>query len=182
MHVAVARFLRLGGLWLVLVASLSLASGSGAGSGVGATTIRHHVKRASVALGNCTAKDIDLQARIPRSAYSASQPVRIVVVVHNVGARTCTFGGTGHRYPEFLGPCGAISLQVYQRGGAPIWPGPIAYNCPAISATNLAPGATFTASGTWPKAIVTRSSSSRAPPGTYRVVVDQAISFTITLT
>jgi hypothetical protein len=139
------------------------------------------VKSAHVPLGSCVAKDVLLQATVPRLAYAASQSVTVAVVVHNVGSRTCTYGGTGGRYPEYMGPCGAFPLQVESRGGAPLWPGPVAYSCPAISATPLAPGAKVTATGTWPKAIVTKSSSSGAPAGTYRLVVDQRITFTISL-
>jgi hypothetical protein len=187
MHSAPARRVSLTvGLCLVVVASLSLVSAAGALTQH--ATARHHakghpdlVKTAKVPLGNCTAKDVVMRALIPRLIYKASQPVTVAVVVHNVGSHTCTYGGTGNRYPEFIGPCGAFSLQVEGRGDAPLWPGPVAYSCPAISATPLAPGAEVTATGNWPKAIVTRSSSSGAPAGTYRLVIDQAITFTITL-
>jgi hypothetical protein len=138
-------------------------------------------KTANIALGTCAAKDVVVQASLPRLTYWASQPVAVGVVVHNIGSQTCTYGGTGGRYPEYMGPCGAFPLEVESPGGAPLWPGPVAYSCPAISATSLAPGAKVTATGTWPKAIVTRSSSRGAPAGTYRVVVDQHITFTITL-
>jgi len=195
MHFAAARRVLLtgdlcliGGLCLAAVGSLSLASAAGALTQQ--ATVRHHshaegrsdlVKTASVALGTCPATDVVMRALIPRLNYSANQPVSVAVVVRNVGSHTCTFGGTGNRYPEYIGPCGAISLQVDGRGGAPLWPGPVAYSCPAISATALAPGAKFTATGAWPKAIVTRSSSSGAPAGTYRLVIDRAITFTIPL-
>jgi hypothetical protein len=174
------------GLCIVVVASLSLVSAAGALTHH--ATVRHHaksrsdlVKTAHVPLGNCTATDVIMRALLPRLTYTASQPVTVAVVVHTVGPHACIYGGTGNRYPEFIGPCGAFSLQVFGRGGAPVWPGPVAYHCPAISATPLAPGAEATATGTWPKAMVTRSSSSGAPAGTYRLVIDRAITFTITL-
>jgi hypothetical protein len=172
-------------LAVVLAASLSLASTAGALT-QHATARQHQarhpdlVKTAHVPLGNCTATDVVMRALIPRLTYSAGQPVTVAVVVHNVGSHTCTFGGTGHRYPEYIGPCGAFPLQVFS-GGAPDWPGPIAYSCPLISATTLAPGAQLTATGTWPKAIATRTATSRAPAGIYRLTIDQAITFTITL-
>jgi hypothetical protein len=174
------------GLGLAVVASFSLTPAAGATTHHEKTRqpTKNHpdlAKTSSVTLGDCTAEDVVMRARVPRLTYTATQPVTVVVVVHNVSSQTCTYGGTGGRYPEYLGPCGALSLQVEGRGGAPLWPGPVAYSCPSIGPTTLAPGAAFTATGTWPRAIVTRSSSRGAPAGTYRLVIDGVITFIIRL-
>jgi hypothetical protein len=176
------------GLVLALVLAASLSPVSAAGALTHHATDRHRatgqpvlVKTAHVLLGNCTAKEVRMRALIARLTYTASQPVNVAVVVHNVSSQTCTYGGTGRNSIEYIGPCGAIPLQVTGGGGVPIWPGPGITSCPEIGATTLAPGAEFTASGTWPKAIVTRKSSSDAPPGSYRLVIDRVITFTITL-
>jgi hypothetical protein len=180
------RASRIIGLCLAVAASLSLGSAAGALT-QHATVSRHTthhpdlVKAAHVPLGNCTARDVIMRAQIPRLSYTARQPVTVAVVVHNVGPQNCIYGGTGGRYPEYMGPCGAFPLQVEDRSGTHVWPALGAYSCPAISATTLAPGGQVTATGTWPKAIVTRISSRGAPAGTYRLVIEQAITFTITL-
>jgi hypothetical protein len=72
-------------------------------------------------------------------------------------------------------------MDVFDANGVDIWPGPVAYSCPLISEISLAPHGTVTATGSWPKSAVTRSSNAPAPPGTYRLEIDRAISFTITL-
>jgi hypothetical protein len=73
-------------------------------------------------------------------------------------------------------------MDVYNAQGADIWPGPIAYSCPMISVVPLAPQATVTATGSWPKSVVTRSSNAAAPAGNYRLVINRTISLPITLT
>jgi hypothetical protein len=103
-------------LGLAPLAAVMSASAAGAAPHDGPTgnhdRTRHPnlVKTAHVPLGNCTAQDVVMRALIPRLTFTASQPVTVAVVVHNVGSHTCTFGGTGNRYPEFIGPCGAFSL------------------------------------------------------------------------
>jgi hypothetical protein len=138
------------------------------------------VRRVAIPLGNCLAPDVIMRATIPRLTFSSSQPVTVSAVVRNEGTHACTYGGAGQRN-QFIGPCGAFSLQVFSSNGAPVWPGPVAYSCPMIGPTLLAPKAEVEASGTWPKLLVTRNSTSPARVGRYRLFVDQKVSFTISL-
>jgi hypothetical protein len=153
----------------------AVSAGQRAVPGAGGT-----VKSAPTALGACSARNVVLRATIPRRTFTARQPVQVSAVITNHGSRPCTFGGSaGPR--QVIGPCGAFSMDVFNRAGVDIWPGPVAYSCPMISAATLAPHAALTATGSWPKASVTRTSNVAAPAGTYRLVIDRRISFSITL-
>ena len=138
------------------------------------------VRSASVPLGNCPAKDVVMRVTLARSTYGESQPVGVVAVVRNRSTHTCSYGGNVGR-AQTIGPCGAFRLQVFDGAGADIWPGPVAYACPEIGVVALAPKAQVRAFGSWPKQVVTRSSTSAAPPGAYRLLVDRRVSLTITL-
>jgi hypothetical protein len=124
-----------------------------------------------------------------RRAYGAGQPVNVIALISNDSSRACTFGGSGGSggsrgsgtSHQSIGPCGSLPMDVFDANGVDIWPGPVAYSCPLISEISLAPHGTVTATGSWPKSAVTRSSNAPAPPGTYRLEIDRAISFTITL-
>lgn len=72
-------------------------------------------------------------------------------------------------------------MSVVNSIGTSIWPGPVAYSCPLMIGTRLAPGAQVEATGSWPKLVVTRAGSSQAPNGTYRLVIANAVTFTIRL-
>jgi hypothetical protein len=145
------------------------------------TGARSLVESAHVVLHGCSATNVVMRATIPRRRFNASQPVKVTAVISNDGSRSCTFGGSGGSQ-QYIGPCGSFPLDVYNVHGVDIWPGPVAYSCPMISATTLGPHATVTATGSWPKSAVTRRSNAPAPAGNYRLVVDRAISFSITLT
>jgi hypothetical protein len=138
------------------------------------------IKRASVALGSCPAKDVVIRVTLPRLTYDQSQTVEVTALVQNVGRVVCTYDGTGHG-DQNMGPCGTLPLSVVDSSGENIWPGPIAYSCPMISQTHLAPRKHVLVIGTWPKAVVTRTGSSAAPIGSYQLVVANKVTFTIKL-
>jgi hypothetical protein len=138
------------------------------------------VRSASIPLGDCAAKDVVMRVTIARFAYGTSQPVNVVAVVRNRSNRPCTYGGSVGR-TQSIGPCGALSLQVFDGSGADIWPGPVAYSCPEIGEVALAPKSEVRAIGSWPKIAVTRNFTAAAPPGHYRLAIDRRVSFTITL-
>ena len=117
---------------------------------------------------------------IARTSYEPFQPVDVLAVARNRGPVSCTYGGTG-RGNQFIGPCGAFSMSVINGTGTSVWPGPVAYSCPAMGPTQLGPGVQVITSGGWPRLIVNRAGSSPAPSGTYRLVIANAVSFTITL-
>ena len=137
-------------------------------------------KKASIALGSCQAKDVVMRVTLPRLTYDQSQTVNVRAVVQNVGPVVCTYGGTGHG-DQYMGPCGTFPLSVVDSSGTNIWPGPVAYSCPLIGPTRLAPGQHVLVTGMWPKTVVTRSGSSSAPAGSYRLVIANTVTFTIKL-
>jgi hypothetical protein len=177
----------LSGVAIVALSVTAVPSAGPAGSAVPkavtapATGAQDMAKSAHVALGDCSAKNVVMRATIRRHTYTSTQPVNVTALVRNDGSRPCTFGGTGGS-PQYIGPCGSFSMQVINGHGDDIWPGPVAYSCPMIGLTHLAPHAALTATGSWPKASVTRTSALPAPSGNYRLVIDGAISFSITLT
>jgi hypothetical protein len=133
------------------------------------------VRQASISLGSCSAKDVVMRVAIARSTYVSSQPVDVIAVIRNMGKTFCTYGGTEHGN-QTIGPCGAFSMTVLNGRGLNIWPGPVAPSCPMIGPTRLAPGARVVASGTWPRSVVTREGSSNAPPGRYRLIIEEKIT------
>jgi hypothetical protein len=138
------------------------------------------VKQASIALGSCSARDVVMRVAVSRSTYAFSQSVDVIAVVRNIGKTVCTYGGTG-RSNQFIGPCGAFSMTVFNSRELNIWPGPVVPSCPMIGPTQLPPGAEVTATGTWPKSVVTRRGTSGAPPGRYRLIIERRITLTIRL-
>ena len=137
-------------------------------------------KRSSIALGSCPATDVVVRVSLSRLTYDQFQTVNVGAVVRNVGRVVCTYGGTGHGNQN-MGPCGTFPLSVVNSSGTNIWPGPIAYSCPMMSQSRLAPGKHVLVTGIWPKAVVTRSGSSSAPVGSYQLVVANTVTFTIKL-
>ena len=134
------------------------------------------VKRVQIPLGNCPLATVDLRVHIARSSYASSQPVEAFALARNEGAVSCQYLGTGHGN-QFISPCGAFWLNVVDGSGTSIWPGPVAWSCPEMGATYLAPGAQVMASGSWPKQVVTRAGTAQAPNGTYRLVIGSSLEF-----
>ena len=138
------------------------------------------IKQSLVPLGSCPSKDVVMRVAVSRSSYAPSQPVDILAVVRNIGKTVCTYGGTGGGN-QYIGPCGAFSMTVLNSRGLNIWPGPIAYSCPMIGPTHLAPGGQMIATGTWPKLMVVRRGTSAAPPGRYQLNIARRVMLTIML-
>jgi len=187
-----SQLLRLIGLGAVLTLSLATGPWSAVAWSAVASPVASQIgvihsdsrpvltKRASIALGSCPAKDVVMRVALSRLTYDQFQTVNVRAVVRNVGRVVCTYGGTGHG-DQNMGPCGTFPLSVVDSSGTNIWPGPIAYSCPMISQSRLAPGKHVLVTGIWPKAVVTRSGSSSAPLGSYQLVVARRVTFTIKL-
>ena len=139
------------------------------------------VRNGHIALGTCPFAAVDLRVLLARTTYTSFQPVDVLAVARNEGSSACTYSGTGHG-GQFIGPCGAFSMSVIDSNGTSIWPGPVAYSCPLMIATRLAPGAQIRVTGSWPKLIVTHAGSSPAPSGTYQLVIANTVTLTIRLT
>jgi hypothetical protein len=77
------------------------------------------------------------------------------------------------------GPCGSIGFDVIGPGRRTVWPGPAAFECPALGFAQLAPGASVSGSGTWDEN--KPGSSAHVPAGRYTVVVDGRFRFPVRL-
>ena len=85
-----------------------------------------------------------------------------------------------------VGPCGVLSLVVSNALGVNVYPGPVAYSCPDEVGLRLGPHSTATTTGSWNQSEAIGSGESpatvqHAPPGNYRLAVDQAVSVPVTL-
>jgi hypothetical protein len=171
----------------VLAAAMALGSWAPIGSATmhrnGANDAKRSsvlVTQTSIPLGSCAAHDIEMRVAVSRSPFTPSQSVDVIAVVRNIGRTVCSYGGNGGGN-QYIGPCGAFSMTVLDSHGSTVWPGPVAYSCPMIGPTRLAPGTQVIATGTWPKSVVTRSGSRAAPPGSYRVIIAGRIALSIRL-
>jgi hypothetical protein len=116
----------------------------------------------------------------------------LAIALYTLPIRRCHCRGTEHRsdsvfvwgqwrWQPIHRSVRAFSMTVLNNHGSTVWPGPVAYSCPMIGPTRLAPGTQVIATGTWPKSVVTRSGSRAAPPGSYRVIIAGRIALSIRL-
>lgn len=73
------------------------------------------------------------------------------------------------------GPCGSIGYEIVGAHHKNVWPGPQAFNCPALGFAQLQPSATVSGSGSWNQD--KPGSSNRVPAGSYTLVVDGHFDF-----
>jgi hypothetical protein len=173
----------------LLAATLALVTLSGAGAG--ATTRRHPppargpvVKVAHAAFDNCSASDVVMSVSVSQHSFKRGQQVRFTVSVHNVGKVACGYSSLSSQQPssvQTMGPCGPIEFAIENAQGSNIWPGVVAYSCPMMLSTNLAPGQTLRAQGVWNQESWQQqnkpaSLSREVPRGGYRVVIARAVT------
>ena len=153
-------------------------------AGSATTTI---TRSAHVPFENCSAQHIVLSVTIPRHAFTPAEPVTYTVRLRNTGSTAC--GARLQRQaPPFrqaliVGPCGSLSATVRNARGVAVYPGPVYYNCPLLTSFQLGPHATASATGTWTQSELLGPGATprHAPPGTYRLVVDRAVTVPVTL-
>ena len=151
----------------------------------------HRVTRsARVAFDGCAAKNLTLTVTVSvRAGSETSAPVRYDVAVHNRGGTPC--GAALRRDPPAsrpfrVGPCTAMAATFVDSSGVDVYPGPPFSMCPLSTGPYIAPHATVTATGSWSgtENLVTPGGleSHLAPPGAYKLVVDNAVVVPFTLT
>jgi hypothetical protein len=162
-----------------------------------ARSSRHHpsrpvlTKTVHAALGTCPAKDVTVKVSLTRLTFTAKQIVDVRATVTDVGAVACSFSGSGPATtlssttpsslaPQYIGPCGALGMQVNNSKGVNVWPGRVAYGCPMMISKVLRPGQHFTATGEWTQQ-QNSPLSGTAPRGVYVLKVAEHASFTLTL-
>jgi hypothetical protein len=130
-----------------------------------------------------------LTVTIP-SGSSTSAPVRYDVTVHNTGRTPC---GAAYRNDppavrQFrVGVCTSMPVTFVNALGVDVYPGPQIFMCPMFAGPYIAPHATVTTSVSWPgtEYLTTPGGSPQsrpAPPGSYKLVVDNAVEVPFTLT
>ena len=156
-------------------------------------------RSAHIAFQNCNAQHIVLSVTVPGHGFTPTEPVTFTVRLRNTGSTTCGAPLALHvpqaRESLTVGPCGTLPLMVTTTAGREVYPGPLAYFCPAQAGFRLGPDTTATAAGNWNQTAVvsggpgssgsgswaTSGSTAHAPPGHYRLVVDGAVSVPVTL-
>jgi hypothetical protein len=150
----------------------------------GAPTI---TRSAHVALQNCNARHLVLSVTVPKHAFGLSEPVTFKVRLTNTGSATCGTALAQHvpeaRSTLTVGPCGSLPLTVRNRGGVEVYPGPAVYFCPDNAGLRLGPHSTVRATAQWSQAAYLGSppKPQHAPPGTYRLTVDRAVTVPVVL-
>jgi hypothetical protein len=138
------------------------------------------VKQRLIDLGSCQSHTVRLRVVIARTAYSPSQPVTLQATLRNIGKTSCSFVGNGlgpQTTPptQYMGPCGALPLKVFNDKGAFIWPGNGAFpSCPAMGDVMLLAGSQILVLGQWSKT-VGFANGRPALPGRYRLEVEGLI-------
>ena len=145
-------------------------------------------RSAHVAFGNCNARHVVLSITAPRHAFRLSEPVTVEVRLSNTGSTTCGTPLAQHvpeaRTALTVGPCGTLPLLVRSLGGVDVYPGPVVYFCTDEAGLRLGPHSTALAPAHWNQAAYLGSppKPQHAPPGTYRLTVDQAVTVPVALT
>jgi hypothetical protein len=165
------------------------ATGAATSAAYAAATIAPTIIRsAHVAFDNCNAKHVVLTVTAPRHAFRVSEPVTVQVRLSNTGSTTCGTPLAQHvpeaRSALTVGPCGTLSLTVRNLGGVDVYPGPLVYFCTDEAGLRLGPHSTARATARWSQAayLGTPPKPQHAPPGTYRLTVDRAVTVPVVLT
>jgi hypothetical protein len=151
-------------------------------------TARTITRSAHVAFGNCNARHVVLSITAPRHAFRLSEPVTVEVRLSKTGSTTCGTPLAQHvpeaRTALTVGPCDTLPLLVRSLGGVDVYPGPVVYFCTDEAGLRLGPHSTALAAAHWNQAAYLGSppKPQHAPPGTYRLTVDQAVTVPVVLT
>jgi hypothetical protein len=144
-------------------------------------------RSAHIAFENCNARHLVLSVTVPKHAFGLSEPVTFKVRLTNTGNTTCGTALAQHvpeaRSTLTVGPCGSLPLTVRNRGGVEVYPGPAVYFCPDNAGLRLGPHSTVRATAQWSQAAYLGSppKPQHAPPGTYRLTVDRAVTVPVVL-
>jgi hypothetical protein len=140
---------------------------------------------AHIPFENCSAKNVTVTISLPGRSFVqpsvSKKPVPYQVTLRNAGDTPC--GEEAADSPPvsrvlYVGPCGALSADVYNVFGVNVYPGDAAFSCPAFGESVYLPAhGTLTASDHWigytylaanPDLV---AQYQPAPPGPYRLVV-----------
>jgi hypothetical protein len=132
----------------------------------------------------CKAPSTRVLVALSSLTLHVGTPLTINFVVRNIGTTPCHYvapyadvapGPTAAVLQA--GPCGSIGFDVVGTGKHNVWPGPAAFNCPALGFAQLQPGASISGSGTW--AENEPGSAAHVAAGRYTIVVDGHFRFPV---
>ncbi len=130
----------------------------------------------------CNAKTTQILVGVNTLTLHPGSTLNIDFVVRNEAAAECNYvapyagaapGPTSTALQA--GPCGSIGYEVVGAHRKNVWPGPQAFNCPALGFAQLQPSATVSGAGTWNQD--KPGSSHRVPTGNYTLVIDGHFDF-----
>lgn len=174
--------------------TVQLASSSNTSSTTAKTTTTARKKSApakpkAVEVGHstfweCKALSTKVLVALSSLTLHVGTPLTINFVVRNTGTAPCHYvapyadvapGPTAAVLQA--GPCGSIGFDVVAANKHNVWPGPAAFNCPALGFAQLEPGASVSGSGTW--AENKPGSTAHVAAGRYTIVVDGHFRFPV---
>jgi hypothetical protein len=130
----------------------------------------------------CKAKTTQILVGVNTLTLHPGSTLNIDFVVRNEAAAECNYvapytsqapGPTSTALQA--GPCGSIGYEIVGAHRKNVWPGPQAFNCPALGFAQLQPSATVSGSGSWNQD--KPGGSGRVPAGSYTLVVDGHFDF-----
>jgi hypothetical protein len=145
-------------------------------------------RSAHVSFEGCNARHIILSVTILRHPFRPGQQVPYTVRLRNTGSTTCgaepTQGVPQARHRLTVGPCGIVSATVRNSRGIGVFPGPAIFGCPEESGFRLGAHSTAQVTTSWTQVAYVGSppTAGQAPPGTYHLVIDHAVTVPVTLT
>jgi hypothetical protein len=170
------------------LACVAVCVATAATTATATTTAPTITRSAHVAFENCNARHVVLSVTAPRHAFRLSEPVTVQVRLSNSGSTTCGAPLARHvpeaRSALTVGTCGTLPLTVRTLGGVDVYPGPLTYFCTDEAGLRLGPHSTAQVAAHWSQAayLGTPPKPQHAPPGTYRLTIDGAVTVPIVLT
>jgi hypothetical protein len=168
--------------------ALDFASSSTATTNVARTKARAS-KPKTVQIGHstfweCSEKSTKVLVAVSSLTLHLGTPLAVNFTVRNTGSTPCNYvapyaGVAPGPTATVLGagPCGSLGFEVVGPGRHNVWPGPAAFDCPALGFAQLQPGASISGAGTW--AENKPGSIAHVAPGRYTLVLDRHFRFPV---
>jgi hypothetical protein len=144
------------------------------------------VKSAHVAFESCPIATTLMKATLLGTNFSANQPILVGISVRNESNHACGHAPRSSNPLSSLGieigPCGNVSLRVENAQRHNVFPGPgDVPSCTLQFSVRLRAHQSLSTVGVWNQQLGLNGQT-RVPAGTYRIIIDNKITFSITLT
>jgi hypothetical protein len=139
-------------------------------------------KSAHVAFEGCPARHIVLKATMSRLTFAPNEAILVDIKVSNVSDTACGHSGDPlSSLGVVISSCGNVSMKIVNTRSQEVFPGPgEAPSCASPFSVRLPPHHSLTAIGAWSQQLGLHGTT-QVPAGTYRIVIDRKIVFTISL-